>query len=1499
MISVIMPVYNNGDVVANTVKSLLAQTYGDFELLCINDCSPDNSLDVLRRLEKKDSRIKVYSNETNRGAGYCRNFGLELIKGDYCFFLDGDDYFEPEFLEKMHTKIVETDADVCFCNYTFVKTDGTKINTTGFAEKITVNPFSPQDFKQELFQLNHAVPWNKIYKVDFIKKTGYRFEELSSSNDLSFTLAVFSQAKKIAFVEDSLIRYSKGDATSTTMSLKDSHVDNVFKAYDALMRNISRLPHFNDLLPTFYTAITRSLNYRLGLKSNYNLHYQPELSTDENFLKYIKDNNLETELVNCYLKDLPLVTVILRIKDGHNLRLLAETIESLLNQSLSRMTIKVVNELSDVKSFNEASAVVEEYAGKDDRLEICNSSSDIDNVVNQVKSPFIFMAEAGELFEKETLLELFFSFIKSDADVVYCNFATLTGDVTDYKPASRLLKKYSYLNYAMARFPENLFASVSNKMYRTKVIIDNNIGFNDENSFIEAYARCIEKCREVKGTFVTETLNMRFDDSDYSYFNTAYEKISSSDQNCRVEADNTVQQSSCKTAVSGASTITSEVGKEVRAGVVAGEEHVLAPKVSVIIPIYNVVKLVRNTLRSVCNQTLRDIEIICVDDCSNDGSSDVLKLFTKIDNRIQVIALKENSSALIARKRGVLASHGEYVMFLDGDDEMMPTACEEAYNSIVKHQTDIVMFGTNVVNYRELCSAGRIRRFTGFIAPFEGEIKAELPSYETPESESGINNPSEVNEATENGRKVEDDNKISAVDSPYNAEKRKIRISDASSLEPVSASASVSASGYDSDSVTTTSILTSVSASGTPLCCNLLKTVFVDRAFSFNLWNKIYKGDICREVFALMPELRMPKANDVFAAVYILSKCRTYFGMNVPLYCYKLGSGVTALEKLSQSDFNILISSSVVSQYISRYLKSLSASAVTSLSPDLSSSVERMYGEIQNSIKHMLMSENVGKFISNTDNTNNSANFTELVKRWGYENVVKVLASKFWDDSRSVSLKIKDYLREHHEEYLMTHHGKASEKDQVKKNKIKNLAFYYRSIKNGGAQRVTQMLCNMLSEVKDDAGAYRYRIILITDGEAEDNEYPLNDNITRAYLPDKDETHAEAFGERFERWREIIKTHHIDAVVTGHWMDECVFWDMLAVKSMPGVRYIVHAHNFFAVPFLHRQGYKTVNNVLSVFENCDGVVNLSEYDRDFASLYTRYCRYIPNPVTIDPATAVNSKLDKNTICWVGRIAREKQPVDLIKVMAVIVASIPDARLTIVGSGDEKILKEMNTLARKYDIADNVDFVGFTTNVSRYYVNSSVFINTSRYEGFSQTFSESMTHGLPIVTYDMPWLTFIRNNKGIVTVEQGDYVNLARNVIDLLNDREKLQNLGKLAKENITAMAQIDLAKEWGSFLDGLCSQKSDKVIKSGRFQSDTDQTEESNINVNKFIIDKTIEFSQEYFNKKTEESIIRINRLKSDISNERESRLRLESATDELIDSMNSKILGTLKIQMK
>ena len=106
-----MPVYNNGDVVANTVKSLLAQTYSDFELLCINDCSPDNSLDVLKRLEKTDSRIRVYSNEINRGAGFCRNFGLKLLKGDYCFFLDGDDYFTDANKLQKQVEILEREEN--------------------------------------------------------------------------------------------------------------------------------------------------------------------------------------------------------------------------------------------------------------------------------------------------------------------------------------------------------------------------------------------------------------------------------------------------------------------------------------------------------------------------------------------------------------------------------------------------------------------------------------------------------------------------------------------------------------------------------------------------------------------------------------------------------------------------------------------------------------------------------------------------------------------------------------------------------------------------------------------------------------------------------------------------------------------------------------------------------------------------------------------------------------------------------------------------------------------------------------------------------------------------------------------------------------------------------------------------------------------------------------------------------------------------------------------
>lgn len=124
----------------------------------------------------------------------------------------------------------------------------------------------------------------------------------------------------------------------------------------------------------------------------------------------------------------------------------------------------------------------------------------------------------------------------------------------------------------------------------------------------------------------------------------------------------------------------------------------MQPKVSVIIPVYNVEKYLAGCLNSVINQTLAGIEIICVEDGSTDNSKKILAEYEKAESRIRVIWHSSNMGTGMARKRGVLAAQGQYIMFLDSDDELFSHACETAYTAIEKNKTDVLEFGVKVVD---------------------------------------------------------------------------------------------------------------------------------------------------------------------------------------------------------------------------------------------------------------------------------------------------------------------------------------------------------------------------------------------------------------------------------------------------------------------------------------------------------------------------------------------------------------------------------------------------------------------------------------------------------------------------------------------------------------------------------------------------------------------------------------------------------------------------------
>lgn len=145
-------------------------------------------------------------------------------------------------------------------------------------------------------------------------------------------------------------------------------------------------------------------------------------------------------------------------------------------------------------------------------------------------------------------------------------------------------------------------------------------------------------------------------------------------------------------------------------------------KVSVIIPIHNVEKYVGECVESVLRQSLKEIEVICVDDASTDASAEIICELAKKDERIRVITYKENKSASQARKDGVELAKGEYILFLDGDDSLKQNACEHLYLLAKKKKVDILHFGTEVTNCGN-ADARRIENLYKLLQPYKHRVK--------------------------------------------------------------------------------------------------------------------------------------------------------------------------------------------------------------------------------------------------------------------------------------------------------------------------------------------------------------------------------------------------------------------------------------------------------------------------------------------------------------------------------------------------------------------------------------------------------------------------------------------------------------------------------------------------------------------------------------------------------------------------------------------------------
>lgn len=119
LISIIIPVYNASSFLMDTIKSIKEQTYENWEAIFVDDCSKDNSVEIIKKERKKDNRIKLIQNKKNSGAAVTRNNGIDEANGEYLCFLDADDKWHPEKLEKQIKFMKENKCEFSFTGYQF------------------------------------------------------------------------------------------------------------------------------------------------------------------------------------------------------------------------------------------------------------------------------------------------------------------------------------------------------------------------------------------------------------------------------------------------------------------------------------------------------------------------------------------------------------------------------------------------------------------------------------------------------------------------------------------------------------------------------------------------------------------------------------------------------------------------------------------------------------------------------------------------------------------------------------------------------------------------------------------------------------------------------------------------------------------------------------------------------------------------------------------------------------------------------------------------------------------------------------------------------------------------------------------------------------------------------------------------------------------------------------------------------------------------------------
>lgn len=275
--SFILPCYNIGRYIAGCLDSLYAQDIPEteYEVICVNDCSTDNTREVILSYAAKHPNLTLIDHTENLTAGGARNTGIEASKGEFIWFVDPDDAIKPNCLQELYAKALETGADILFFNY-----DDADENLVVRREDKTYpdsDVCNGQEFVLRYFKNKFAafgIIWREIYRAGFLRETGIRYPVMRKAQDVVFLWKVMLRAERVCSVSKAYYTYRSNpySVTKHQTVAKVAFSDRILRAAE-----IVRMLEKNEVHPDLAQDMLRSARWC----ANSNLEVISQMSKEE------------------------------------------------------------------------------------------------------------------------------------------------------------------------------------------------------------------------------------------------------------------------------------------------------------------------------------------------------------------------------------------------------------------------------------------------------------------------------------------------------------------------------------------------------------------------------------------------------------------------------------------------------------------------------------------------------------------------------------------------------------------------------------------------------------------------------------------------------------------------------------------------------------------------------------------------------------------------------------------------------------------------------------------------------------------------------------------------------------------------------------------------------------------------------------------------------------------------------------------------------------------